>query len=88
VAYRSTVSRLFQGEASVLLGGGVEWRHPGSCARGLSSLYGPMVWMVMSLIIIPALVHRAPTQVGGSRSGPVLQRRAGWATGSTRSVAR
>lgn len=98
VAYRSTVSRLFQGVASVLWGpqalnGGtpaaalgvlmhfgvaffwsalfllvlLRWRS----VRGLlaspygvakvASLYGPMVWMVMSLIVIPALVHRAPT---------------------------
>jgi type IV secretory pathway VirB3-like protein len=98
VAYRSTVSRLFQGVASVLVGseafnGGTPvvvlgvlmhfgvafgWsaaflflvlRSP--WVRGLlasphgvakvASLYGPFVWMVMSLAVIPLLVHRPPT---------------------------
>jgi hypothetical protein len=98
VAYRSTVSRLFQGVASVLLGpeafnGGLRtvtlgvlmhfgvafgwsavflflvlrWRW----VRGLlassygvvkvAGLYGPFIWMVMSLAVIPILVHRPPT---------------------------
>lgn len=95
--YGSTVSRLFQGVASTLLGpealeGG--WRtavigvvmHFGVAfgwsalflliatrsqrvrrvARSpygiaaLAALYGPMVWLVMSLVIIPMLVHRPP----------------------------
>jgi hypothetical protein len=97
-AYGSTVSRLFQGVASVLLGaealsGGVRtavigvlmhflvaftWsavflfvvlRSP--WIRGLlaspygvlkvAALYGPFIWMVMSLVVIPVLAHRAPT---------------------------
>ena len=97
VAYGSTVSRLFQGVASVLVGGeafnrgtptvvlgvlmhfGVAFgwsavflflvlRSP--WVRGLlasrygvvkvAALYGPFVWMVMSLAVIPVLVHRPP----------------------------
>ena len=97
-AYGSTVSRLFQGVASVLVGGeafnagipavalgvlihlGVAFgwsavflflvlRLP--WVRGLlasrygvvkvAALYGPFVWMVMSLAVIPILVHRPPT---------------------------
>ena len=27
----------------------------------VGSLYGPLVWLMMSLIVIPALVHREPT---------------------------
>ena len=27
----------------------------------VASLYGPLIWMVMSLAVIPILVHRAPT---------------------------
>ena len=97
-AYRSTVSRLWQGVASVLLGseaftGGMRtvaigvlmhvavaftWSavflflvsRLGWVRRLLASrhgvfkvaaLYGPLVWMVMSLVVIPALVHRPPT---------------------------
>lgn len=98
VAYGSTVSRLFQGVASVLLGneafsGGTPtvvlgvlmhfgvafgWsavflflvlRSPW-VLRLLASpygvvkvaaLYGPFIWMVMSLAVIPILVHRSPT---------------------------
>jgi hypothetical protein len=97
-AYRSTVSRLFQGVASVLLGsaafdGGLTTAVLGVAmhvcvafawsavflflvlrsqwVRGLlasrhgvvkvAALYGPFVWMVMSLIVIPLLVHRPPT---------------------------
>ena len=26
----------------------------------LAAIYGPMVWLVMSLVVVPALVHRAP----------------------------
>jgi hypothetical protein len=97
VAYRSTVPRLFQGVASVLLGsealsGGTRtavigvlmhfgvafgWSAvflflvlripmvrrllatPYGVAK-VASLYGPFVWMVMSLAVIPILVHRAP----------------------------
>jgi len=98
VAYRSTVSRLFQGVASVLLGseafnGGASTVVLGvlmhfGVAFGWSavflflvlrsrwvravlaspygvikvaSLYGPFIWMVMSLVVIPILVHRPPT---------------------------
>ena len=97
VAYGSTVSRLFQGVASVLVGGeafnggiptvvlGVLMHFGVACAwsavflflilrspwvRGLlasrygvvkvAALYGPFVWMVMSLAVIPILVHRPP----------------------------
>lgn len=98
VAYRSTVSRLFQGVASVLLGPeafngalrtvavGVLMHFGVAFAwsavflflvlrsrwvRGLlaspygvvkvAALYGPFVWMVMSLAVIPILLHRPPT---------------------------
>jgi len=98
VAYRSTVSRLFQGVASVLVGreafnGGAATvvigvlMHVGVAfgwsavflflvlrsrrVRALlaspygvikvAALYGPFVWMVMSLAVIPILVHRPPT---------------------------
>jgi hypothetical protein len=97
-AYGSTVSRLFQGVASVLLGrealdGGARtvaigiFMHIGvafawsavflllvlrwapvrrllSSPHGVfkvAALYGPLVWIVMSLVVIPALVHRPPT---------------------------
>ena len=97
-AYHSTVARLFQGVASVLLGpsafeGGLHTAGIGllmhfgvafawsavflflvlrwTRVRGLLSstsgivavaaLYGPLIWMVMSLVVIPALVHRPPT---------------------------
>jgi hypothetical protein len=97
-AYGSTVSRLFQGVASVLLGseafnGGtrtavvgvlmhfgvafgwsavflflvLRWpwirsllASPYGVAK-VASMYGPFVWMMMSLAIIPILVHRPPT---------------------------
>jgi hypothetical protein len=98
LAYGSTVSRLFQGVAAVLLGGpatgggaamalvgvlmhfGVAFFWSGvflflvlrsSWVRGLlgsrygvvkvAALYGPLVWMVMSLLVIPTLTQRAPT---------------------------
>lgn len=97
-AYQSTVSRLFQGVASVLLGaealsGGTRTAAIGvlmhfGVAFGWSAvflflvvrsawvrsilaspygvakvalLYGPSVWMVMSLVVIPLLTHRPPT---------------------------
>jgi len=96
--YHSTVTRLFQGVASVLLGpsaldGGTRTAAIGvlmhvGVAFGWSAvflvlatrsawirrvlasplgpikvaaLYGPFVWMVMSLAIIPLLAHRPPT---------------------------
>ena len=96
-AYGSTVARLFQGVASVLVGsealsGGtpmvvlgvlmhcgvafgwsavflfgalrLPWvrrllASPYGVGR-VASLYGPFVWMVMSLVVIPVLAHRAP----------------------------
>jgi hypothetical protein len=98
VAYRSTVARLFQGVASVLLGaeafnGGLRTAAVGVLmhfgvafgwsavflflvlrlpwVRGvlasrygvikIAALYGPLIWMVMSLAVIPILVHRPPT---------------------------
>ena len=98
VFYGSTVSRLFQGVASVLLGseafdGGTRtavigvlmhvgvafgwsavflflvmrfsWVRKALASRfgvvKVALLYGPFIWMVMSLAVIPILVHRPPT---------------------------
>ena len=95
--YGSSVKRLFQGVASVLLGAGalsggtrtaaigvlmhfgvalawstvfalVIWRSSAirKVARSrfgvvkIAAIYGPVVWMVMSLIVIPWLTHRPP----------------------------
>ena len=95
--YRSTVTRLWQGVASVLVGPEAFDRGASTVALGVlmhfgvafawsavflfvvlrsgrvrgvlaspygvvkvASLYGPFVWMVMSLAVIPALVHRPP----------------------------
>jgi len=96
--YDSTVTRLFQGVASTLLGktaidGGVRtalvgvlmhfgvafgWsavfllivlqserirnaiRSKGGVVK-VALLYGPSIWLVMSLIVIPVLLHRPPT---------------------------
>ena len=97
-AYGSTVVRLFQGVASVLIGprafeGGtatallgvvmhvlvaftwsavfvfgvlrLPWvrRRMGSPwgILAVAALYGPLIWMVMSLAVIPTLAHRPPT---------------------------
>jgi hypothetical protein len=97
-AYGSTVARLFQGVASVLIGprafeGGtatamlgvamhvlvaftwsavfvfgvlrLPWvrRRMGSPwgILAVAALYGPLIWMVMSLAVIPTLAHRPPT---------------------------
>jgi hypothetical protein len=97
-AYGSTVSRLFQGVATVLIGptafdGGVPtvllgvlmhfgvalgwstvflllvtrsaWiRGVLSSTRGVvtvAAVYGPFIWMVMSLAVIPLFTHRPPT---------------------------
>ena len=97
-AYKSTVTRLFQGVASVLLGaeafnGGLRTAVIGvllhilvaftwsaiylflvlrsNAVRGLlaspygvlkvAALYGPLIWMVMSLVVVPTLAHRPPT---------------------------
>jgi len=97
-AYGSTVTRLFQGVASTLLGptafeGGARTAvvgvamHVGvafawsavflflvlrwSWARAvlasrygpvkIALVYGPLIWVVMSAIVIPLLVHRPPT---------------------------
>jgi hypothetical protein len=97
-AYGSTVTRLFQGVASTLIGsdamaGGIRtaalgvlmhfgvafgwsavlfflvqrsrWirdvlRSPFGVIR-IAAVYGPAIWLVMSLLVIPALVHRPPT---------------------------
>ena len=96
--YRSTVTRLWQGVASVLIGqkafdGGASTVALGVLmhftvaftwsavflflvlrsrrVRGVlaspygvvkvAAAYGPLIWMVMSLAVIPALVHRPPT---------------------------
>jgi len=98
VFYGSTVSRLFQGVASVLLGseafdGGTRtvvigvlmhvgvafgwsavflflvmrssWIRSVLASRlgvvKVALLYGPFIWMVMSLAVIPILAHRPPT---------------------------
>ena len=98
VAYRSTVTRLFQGVASTLLGneafdGGTSTAMVGvlmhlgvafawsavflflvlrsrwirdllASAYGpakVGALYGPFVWIAMSLAVIPLLVHRPRT---------------------------
>ena len=98
VFYKSTVTRLFQGVASTLVGPGalqggaatavlgvlmhfgvafgwsavflflvMRWRPVRrllASAAGVVSvaaLYGPVVWMVMSLVVIPLLVHRPPS---------------------------
>ncbi|MFL5575687.1 MAG: hypothetical protein ACJ79S_06965 [Gemmatimonadaceae bacterium] len=96
--YHSTVTRLFQGVASALLGpaaiegGGrtaalgvlmhfgvaLGWsavfvllverspwvrrvrRSPYGVLK-VAAVYGPFVWLVMSLVVIPLLVHRPPT---------------------------
>jgi hypothetical protein len=99
--YHSTVTRLFQGVASTLLGpaafdGGLKTAALGvlmhfgvalgwsavflvlldrsSWIRGLlgsqhgvlkvASLYGPFIWLVMSLVVIPLLLHRPPAITG------------------------
>jgi hypothetical protein len=96
--YNSTVSRLFQGVASVLLGPDalnagnttaaigvlmhfcvafiwsaiflllvLRWRWARETLAAsygvakVAALYGPFVWIVMSLAVIPALTHRPPT---------------------------
>ena len=96
--YGSTVSRLWQGVASVLLGaaafeGGTRTEMIGvlmhfgvafgwsavfmllvlssSWLRGVlaepfgvvtvAAIYGPLIWLVMSLAVLPLLTHRAPT---------------------------
>ena len=98
VFYHSTVTRLWQGVASVLLGkealdGGTTTALIGllmhfgvafgwsavflflvmrsSWVRGqldtpngvikIATLYGPFIWIVMSVVVIPLLVHRPPT---------------------------
>jgi hypothetical protein len=96
VFYHSTVTRLFQGVASVLLGARAFDEGTPAAAVGLmmhfgvafawsavfvalaplpwvrrlvhsrfgvlkaASLYGPFIWTVMSVVIIPLLVHRPP----------------------------
>jgi len=96
-AYNSTVARLFQGVASVLLGsnalnGGTKtvligilmhfcvafawsavfiflvmrwsWIRATLSSRfgvvKIAALFGPLIWMVMSLVVIPTLLHRGP----------------------------
>ena len=98
VFYGSTVARLWQGVASVLLGqealnGGnrtvlvgllmhfgvalawstvflILWLRSRAIRDAVTSLagilkiaalYGPLIWMVMSLVVIPSLTHRPPT---------------------------
>lgn len=96
-AYGSTVTRLFQGVASVLIGPAALDGGASSAALGLlihfcvafgwsavflflvrsawmrrilesrygvlkvAALYGPFIWMVMSLILIPLVARRPPT---------------------------
>jgi uncharacterized membrane protein len=96
--YESTVIRLWQGVASVLLGkealdGGTKTALIGVAMHfavaffwsgvfllvfmrshwlqrvaqtlngrvATAALYGPLIWMVMSIVVIPLLVHRPPT---------------------------
>ena len=96
--YHSTVTRLFQGVASTVLGASAFDGGTSTAALGLlmhfgvafgwsavflmvlmrsrwvrlliaspsgvvktASLYGLLIWMVMSLVVIPSLVHRPPT---------------------------
>jgi hypothetical protein len=96
--YHSTVTRLFQGVASTVLGASAFDGGTSTAALGLlmhfgvafgwsavflmvamrsrwmrqliasrygvvktAALYGPLIWMVMSLVVIPSLVHRPPT---------------------------
>jgi len=96
-AYGSSVTRLWQGVASVLLGAGAldgGWRtaaiglamHFGVAfawsaiflalvmastwlraaiaspagAIAVASIYGPVIWMTMSLVLIPLFTHRPP----------------------------
>jgi len=98
VFYHSTVTRLFQGVASTMLGASAFDGGTSTAALGLlmhfgvafgwsavflmvamrsrwvrqliaspygvaktAALYGPLIWMVMSLVVIPSLVHRPPT---------------------------
>ena len=98
VAYGSTVARLFQGVASVLVGPSALSGGAPMAALGLlmhfgvaffwsavfvllvlrspwvrrtldsplgvakvAALYGPLIWMAMSLLVIPILAHRPPT---------------------------
>ena len=98
VFYHSTVTRLFQGVASVLLGPDALAGGTRTAAIGLlihvgvafgwsavflllvttsawirrvlasplgpikvAAIYGPFVWMVMSLVVIPFLAHRPPS---------------------------
>lgn len=95
--YHSTVTRLWQGVASVLFGPGAigggngmvvaglvmhltvaftwstiyllmvsRWRwvrnllaSPGGVIK-VAALYGPFIWLAMSLVVIPVMVHRPP----------------------------
>jgi hypothetical protein len=96
--YRSTVTRLWQGVASVLIGQKAFEGGASTVALGVlmhfavaftwsavflflvlrsravrdvlaspygivkvAAVYGPFIWAVMSLLVIPALVHRPPT---------------------------
>jgi hypothetical protein len=98
VAYGSTVARLFQGVASVLIGPQAMSGGAPTAALGvamhvcvaffwsavflylvlrmpwvkrvlessygvvrIAALYGPFVWMVMSLVVIPVMVQRPPS---------------------------
>jgi hypothetical protein len=79
--YGSTVTRLWQGVASVLWGaaafeGGTHTAaigvlmHVGVAFGGVlaepygviavAAVYGPVIWLVMSLVVIPMLTHRPP----------------------------
>ena len=97
VFYHSTVTRLFQGVASTVLGKGAfdggtptallgvamhfgvafgwsavflflamrsGWIRDLLASRNgvvkVASLYGPFIWLVMSLVVIPLLLHRPP----------------------------
>ncbi len=96
--YHSTVTRLFQGVTSTVLGASAFDGGTSTAALGLlmhfgvafgwsavflmvalrsrgvrqliaspygvvqtAALYGPLIWMAMSLVVVPSLVHRPPT---------------------------
>lgn len=57
--YGSTFARLWQGVASVPFGARAIDGGPGWVAVGVALVYGPLIWVAMSLVVVPALAHRA-----------------------------
>jgi len=63
LAYGSTVTRLWQGVASTLLGASAFEGGMRTAAIGVltaAAIYGPVIWLVMSMAVVPALTHRSP----------------------------